>query len=479
MTPTFGSDALADAAHISCIPTDVLSLILVASIPDDVMTREGYVMFPRPSIHQSPLVLGRVRRLWREVSLTTPRLWCKIQLGDKKANQGGRSSIPYHGDLRRGSVTLREWLRRSGNLPLSIGICYQRCHETEIGVMKKIIKVAISYIRRWKHFTLHLPPALLSSNVIFPIFEMANPTLDSLHLFAACVLPHIRDSSSRHFKPHQISPSMDDSASMILTGHHNLHSLIFESATMTLEQFTLCISHCPLLEKIRVVGNNYPVALAKLNETCRLLHLTELELSSMEDYVGPFLDVMSCPVLEHIRVSQGLDQPDYGYIPPWPHVGQFLKRSRPPLKHLVLDNIPMILNDFVEIFKEVPSLKLLRLDRMDLPDKLFRDLVLWPGLDQPLLPTLQHLVVKVNIALTNGETLSALITSRWNCRCMPERSIGKIRKHSPDCQSLQSLNMDSADLDGTVDLGAIIEQGFDLTIDGTDQRSFHCIRGSN
>ncbi|TDL17646.1 hypothetical protein BD410DRAFT_794108 [Rickenella mellea] len=30
------------------------------------MTDRGYVMFPRPSIHQSPLVLGRVCRLWRE-----------------------------------------------------------------------------------------------------------------------------------------------------------------------------------------------------------------------------------------------------------------------------------------------------------------------------------------------------------------------------------------------------------------------------
>ncbi|TDL15808.1 hypothetical protein BD410DRAFT_902380 [Rickenella mellea] len=471
MTSTFSPDA----AHISCIPTDVLSLIFVASIPDDVMTCEGYVMFPRPSIHQSPLVLGRVCRLWREVSLTTPRLRCKIQLGDKQAKQDGRPRLPYHRDLRRDSVTLREWLRRSGTLPLSIGICYLHFHGTEFGVIKKIIKVAILYIRRWKHFTLHLPPALFAWHVIFPIFEMANPTLESLHLIAHIVLREEWYPSSRHFKPHQISPRMGDSASMILTGHHNVRRLLLNSATITLEQFRLCISHCPLLEKIQIIARNYTVTPATLNETYTLLHLTEVELWSLEVIIGSFLDVISCPALEHILVTQGPDMPDDGHNPPWRHLAQFLKRSRPPLKHLVLNNIPMTLNDFLESFKEVPSLKLLRLYSMNVPYELFSILLLSP---EPLLPTLQHLIIADNLTQTNGENLSAFALSRWNCRCMLEYSKGAILKHSPDCQSLQSLNIDLEDVLGTVELGEIIEQGFDLITDGTDARSFHCIRGS-
>ncbi|TDL15811.1 hypothetical protein BD410DRAFT_85088 [Rickenella mellea] len=187
-------------------------------------------------------------RLWREISLTTPHLWCSIQVGDMKAKGDGYSSLPYHRNLRRDSVTLRKWLRRSGNCPLSIGICYDACHDSELDVIKKTIEVAIVYIRRWKHFTLHLPRTLFSWNVLFPILAMASPVLESLHILSENTFSEEWDEDPRHFKPHHI---MGDSASMIPTGHHNL---LLESEPMTLEAFKLCISHCLLLERILVIG---------------------------------------------------------------------------------------------------------------------------------------------------------------------------------------------------------------------------------
>ncbi|TDL15821.1 hypothetical protein BD410DRAFT_808618 [Rickenella mellea] len=274
------------------------------------MSEDGYLMFPRPSVHRSPLVLGRVCRLWREISLMTPSLWCRIQLGDLSPTLEGYPSPRYRRDLGRDSVTLREWLRRSGNCPLSIGICYQECHETEIDFITKTNEVAILYIHRWKHFTSHLPPALFSWNVIFPILETAKPVLEGLHLIAAHCFEE-SDSSSSHFKPHHIVPSMGDSASMILTGHHNIRSLVLTSAMMNLERFKLCISHCPLLEKVEVVGHNDPSLLtaATFNPAYTLLHLTQIDLGALDGAIGPFLDVLSCPVLERILVAQGLYLP--------------------------------------------------------------------------------------------------------------------------------------------------------------------------
>ncbi|TDL15820.1 hypothetical protein BD410DRAFT_85263 [Rickenella mellea] len=110
MASTFRSEA----TGISCIPAEVLSLIFLASTPDDIMTDDDYFTFLRPSIHRSPLVLGRVCRLWREISLATPRLWCRIQLGDLKEERDPdtRPHIHYRRDLGRDSVTLREWLHR-------------------------------------------------------------------------------------------------------------------------------------------------------------------------------------------------------------------------------------------------------------------------------------------------------------------------------------------------------------------------------
>ncbi|TDL17632.1 hypothetical protein BD410DRAFT_541769 [Rickenella mellea] len=151
MTQTFHSSA-------ARIPAEVLSLIFVASVPDDVMTEEEFFTFPRSSIHHSPLVLGKVCRLWREISLATPRLWCKIQLGDMNVKRYGYPSPHYRRDLGRDLVTLREWLRRSGNCPLSIGLCYEEVGESDIDLIKKTIEVAILYIRRWKNFTSYLTP---------------------------------------------------------------------------------------------------------------------------------------------------------------------------------------------------------------------------------------------------------------------------------------------------------------------------------
>ncbi|TDL15817.1 hypothetical protein BD410DRAFT_808615 [Rickenella mellea] len=417
------------AARISCISADVLSLIFIESVPDNIMSDDEYLIFPRPSLHQSPLILGRVCRLWREISLATPRLWCRIQLGDMRSTRDAYYSPLYCRDLERDSLTLQEWLRRSGNCPLSIGICYDECHGSEIDFIQKTMEIAILYIHRWKHFTTHLPTALFSWNVIFPMLEMAKPDLEGLHLIADDAFSEEWDWCPRYFRPLHLIPSMADSTCMIVTGHHNLRTLILTSAVVNLEWFILCVTHCHLLEKIEVIGDNAPSILStakpELNETHTLLHLTALDLSSVDDPIGPFLDVITCPVLEYLSVVQDLDPPDDDHITSWPHLGQFLQRSRPPLKRLDLENIPMALKDFRYSFTQVPSLELLSLESMKVPKKLFYILILSPGLDHPLdlLPKLKSLTVRDNSVPTYGDRLTSLVLSRWNCKCMREPTV--------------------------------------------------------
>ncbi|TDL15819.1 hypothetical protein BD410DRAFT_85278 [Rickenella mellea] len=261
---------------------------------------------------------------------------------------------------------------------------------------------------------------------------------------------------------------MGDYASTTLTGCHSLRSLLLTSATITLEQFKLFVTHCPLLESILLTVNNNPPLLTMTNPkdtyALPLPHLTELHLFSANDNIGPFLDQISCPMLEKFVLAQNLEDGAHGTS--WPHLGLFLGRSQPPLRYLDLASIPMALKDFLDSFKEVPSLKSLNLDDIAVPDELFRNLLLYPEPYQPLLPALQSLTVTRNPSAINGESLTALILSRWNCQCKPENPIGGISEHCRDCQSLQSLHIDGRDLRGTMHVTAIIEQGFNLVISG-------------
>ncbi|TDL17648.1 hypothetical protein BD410DRAFT_901325 [Rickenella mellea] len=204
---------------VSCTPADVLSLIFMASVPDDIMTNYGYATFPRPSIHQSPLVLGRVCRLWREVSLATPQLWCKIQLGDMKVERypNPKSHIHDGRDLGRDSVTLQEWLGRSGNCPLSIGICYGGRNESDMGLINKIIEVAILHVRRWKDFTLHSTPTVFSWNIILPLLDLQYLSM-AFQDFLDCFIeiPSLKSLSldvmevpNELFRILQLSPALD------------------------------------------------------------------------------------------------------------------------------------------------------------------------------------------------------------------------------------------------------------------------------
>ncbi|TDL17647.1 hypothetical protein BD410DRAFT_901324 [Rickenella mellea] len=303
-------------------------------------------------------------------------------------------SIPRNLDGRdfgRDSVALQQWLRRSGNCPLSIGICYEECDEPESDLIEKTVEVAISYMHRWKNITIHLTPPIFSWEGFFPLSKIENLVLECLHVLTDDDCPEELDC---------------------------LRSLLFTSETMRLEQFEFCITHYPFLEKIMINAHDDPSLLsrANFNDTYTLPHLTAF-VSSASESIGPFLDRICCPLLEMLWLVQLVEGSDDGTS--WPHVGTFLKRSRPPLEYLHLTMIPMAVEDLLDSFKEVPSLKSLTLDSMNVPDELLRLLVMSPGPDQPLLPAVQNVTFLGALRATSGESPTTLVLSRWSCQCLP------------------------------------------------------------
>ncbi|KAJ7865873.1 hypothetical protein B0H14DRAFT_2504509 [Mycena olivaceomarginata] len=99
----------------------------------------------RPGL-QSLTLLAQVCRQWRDIAMSSPRLWSSLQLDlDPKI-------------LPQQLILLRSWLTRSGACPLSIGITYKAAEPGVIAPpINDIVHELISHCQRWQYVELELP----------------------------------------------------------------------------------------------------------------------------------------------------------------------------------------------------------------------------------------------------------------------------------------------------------------------------------
>jgi len=99
-----------------------------------------------------PLILGAVCRKWREIAWSTPRLWSSIiiSLSPKSFSK---------------LAVVREWLRRSGQLPLSIPLVMRSRYIYNIADnLLPMVHLLNKYAGRWHHLGFHaIPHNLLSA----------------------------------------------------------------------------------------------------------------------------------------------------------------------------------------------------------------------------------------------------------------------------------------------------------------------------
>ncbi|KAF7357903.1 hypothetical protein MVEN_00836600 [Mycena venus] len=106
------------------LPLDILEHIFVACLP----THRNCVM----SAKEAPVILGRICSSWRNISLRTPRLWCRLHIVEPPPPESSNSLTASSRRLLQleAKVTQRlqrlevanTWLRRSGQCPLSISL---------------------------------------------------------------------------------------------------------------------------------------------------------------------------------------------------------------------------------------------------------------------------------------------------------------------------------------------------------------------
>ncbi|KAJ7111848.1 hypothetical protein C8R44DRAFT_711441 [Mycena epipterygia] len=92
------------------LPEDVVRDIFVACLP----SHRNPIMAP----DESPMLLCQICSAWRNVALSTPRLWTSVHI-----------VIPTQPKVQALLEYLTIWLKRSGILPLSISVIFSRTWE--------------------------------------------------------------------------------------------------------------------------------------------------------------------------------------------------------------------------------------------------------------------------------------------------------------------------------------------------------------
>lgn len=151
------------------LPPEILSCIFVLSLP----RRLGYPEDITRSSIKSTLLLAGVNQHWRYVALTTPQLWTTLYIDE----QSFAEHCAY--DL---ACMPNVFLRRSGDLPLSLYICAK-----EIPCRQALISLVSALSTRWHRIILDIEVSnlapLLSPPVAFSdAFPNALPVLRTLDL---------------------------------------------------------------------------------------------------------------------------------------------------------------------------------------------------------------------------------------------------------------------------------------------------------
>ncbi|PPQ75289.1 hypothetical protein CVT26_015262 [Gymnopilus dilepis] len=125
---------------------EIMSLIFESCVADP-----KWEAFPHKSSTVPPLAqltIGAVCRTWRQIAWSSPQLWTTIAFN------------PRQRGLLRQIDRARDWLSRSGELPLTIKMTTRNGHERQV-VWKAAFTLLNGYYTRWKYVDLNLPDYLL------------------------------------------------------------------------------------------------------------------------------------------------------------------------------------------------------------------------------------------------------------------------------------------------------------------------------
>ncbi|KAJ6490700.1 hypothetical protein C8R47DRAFT_977163 [Mycena vitilis] len=114
------------------VPTEILAEIFIHCLPNEIRP------FITPDLADAPLILCEICRRWREVAISTPRLWSALHVDFDLMHKRGAYETDFY----------QTWLSRAGATPLSLHL--QNEDDTLLGVVNSPLKTIVGMARQWR-----------------------------------------------------------------------------------------------------------------------------------------------------------------------------------------------------------------------------------------------------------------------------------------------------------------------------------------
>ncbi|PPQ70649.1 hypothetical protein CVT26_010071 [Gymnopilus dilepis] len=300
-------------------------------------------VFEHYAQHSSPLTLGAVCKDWRQVAWSAPRLWTLFVVHADRVNTDDMVEIG------------KEWLGRSGCLPLSV--YFPRTEGPLDHVhLGKLIEAVNQHSGRWQSLDLNLPPSTLR---LFRETGGSPTTLTNLALRATIASEPVEvnvtkcspRTASIKFLPWNALPFRRDTLTTIAADGLSVDEVfhVLQQAPLLQNASFEYVIHDPDAASSTDPG-------LRSAATHPLLQGLYIGFDGHVDIVtmGSFFDWINLPALTSLSVSA------YDVELPVPPLASFLTRSSCCLEELALMNCSVSDDGLLDLVKRTPSLK--RLD---------------------------------------------------------------------------------------------------------------------
>ncbi|KAJ7137512.1 hypothetical protein C8R43DRAFT_928921 [Mycena crocata] len=166
------------------LPDDIVRRIFIAALPSS--SNPGIVA------DEAPLLLCNICSSWRNIALTTPRLWASIHI--VVPIEPRPQTLPVHPTIESIAGIVATWLSRSGAVPLNISMVWSSSSDDDDGVFP-LDRTILASSRRWRNVQFTHDP---DSSFLASLSPEDVPSLHTITLHhASCS----RDEDSSSFLP--------------------------------------------------------------------------------------------------------------------------------------------------------------------------------------------------------------------------------------------------------------------------------------
>ncbi|KAJ7721118.1 hypothetical protein B0H16DRAFT_378208 [Mycena metata] len=256
------------------LPHDVIEEIFMACLP----THRNCVM----SATEAPILLGRICSAWRDLSLSTPRLWASLHIVEPIMHDGAPWSPVLDQKAALRLATTKTWLGRSGQCTLSLSLLSGADYrdQSSIGGPTLFLDALVPFASRWEHISFVGP----SSSVVPALSHLTAahvPTLKSLAIRDLHEGDSVGWESLGIIQAPAISSFKffgENIPALEISLHWNhLAELEIKESAMTGDIALQVLSRCPQLRTCRLSVKYEPDITQRPTAECPFLHTLELD----------------------------------------------------------------------------------------------------------------------------------------------------------------------------------------------------------